>query len=158
MSNKIEELINSCEELVILLQKNGNDNWAQWFNAALASLRQDDLYGCRKILNAYGGMGSFNDFGLSNYKEEVKKSLQRHVPRGKQRHGVDCWYYILFFLLEFQLKYLVIKLIKKKNLYDSLELKEELINNLWETYIKKEIIQEDYLGCLISQWIAKIKV
>jgi hypothetical protein len=64
MSNKIEELINSCEELVILLQKNGNDNWAQWFNAALASLRQDDLYGCRKILNAYGGMGSFNRSGF----------------------------------------------------------------------------------------------
>ena len=32
------------------------------------------------------------------------------------------------------------------------------MNLLWEKYLKNEIIQEDYLGCLISQWIAKIKV
>ena len=32
------------------------------------------------------------------------------------------------------------------------------INYIWKNYIEPEIIQEDYLGCLISQWIAKIKV
>lgn len=57
-----------------------------------------------------------------------------------------------------ELKYLIIKLIKKKKKYNSFDLKNELINLLWDTYLKNNIIQEDYLGCLISQWIAKIKV
>jgi ankyrin repeat protein len=57
-----------------------------------------------------------------------------------------------------ELKYLIINLIKKKKKYNSFDIKSELINLLWETYLKNNIIQEDYLGCLISQWIAKIKV
>ena len=55
-------------------------------------------------------------------------------------------------------KYLIKNLIKKKNKYNSFDIKEELMNLLWDIYIKNEIIQEDYLGCLISQWITKIKV
>jgi len=57
-----------------------------------------------------------------------------------------------------ELKYLIKNLIKKKNKYNSFDIKEELMNSLWDIYIKNEIIQEDYLGCLISQWITKIKV
>ena len=57
-----------------------------------------------------------------------------------------------------ELKYLIKNLIKKKNKYNSFDIKEELMNLLWDIYIKNEIIQEDYLGCLISQWITKIKV
>jgi hypothetical protein len=57
-----------------------------------------------------------------------------------------------------ELKYLIINLIKKKKKYNSFDIKTELMNLLWDIYLKNEIIQEDYLGCLISQWIAKIKV
>jgi len=57
-----------------------------------------------------------------------------------------------------ELKYLIINLIKKKKKYNSFDIKLELINLLWETYLKNQIINEDYLGCLISQWITKIKV
>jgi hypothetical protein len=57
-----------------------------------------------------------------------------------------------------ELKYLILNLIKKKKNYNNLDIREELIEYLWEIYIKKGIIQEDYLGCLISQWITKIKV
>jgi len=60
-------------------------------------------------------------------------------------------------ILSLELKYLILKLIKKKNI-NSINIKKELIENVWSKYIKPEIIQEDYLGCLISQWIAKIKV
>lgn len=60
-------------------------------------------------------------------------------------------------VLSLELKYLILKLIKKKNI-NSINIKKELIENIWTQYIKPEIIQEDYLGCLISQWIAKIKV
>ena len=57
-----------------------------------------------------------------------------------------------------ELKYLIINLIKKKKIYNSFDIKLELINILYEIYLKNNIIQEDYLGCLISQWITKIKV
>jgi len=60
-------------------------------------------------------------------------------------------------VLSLELKYLILKLIKKKNI-NSINIKKELIENIWKNYIEHEIIQEDYLGCLISQWIAKIKV
>lgn len=61
-------------------------------------------------------------------------------------------------IIIYELKYLIINLIKKKKKYNSFDIKTELMNLLWETYLKNGIIQEDYLGCLISQWIAKIKV
>jgi hypothetical protein len=63
----------------------------------------------------------------------------------------------LDWVFSLELKYLIINLIKKKKI-NNLNIKNELIENIWNIYIKKEIIQEDYLGCLISQWIAKIKV
>ena len=56
-------------------------------------------------------------------------------------------------VISLELKYLILKLIK-----NSIDIKTDLMEKLWEIYIKSEIIQEDYLGCLISQWIAKIKV
>jgi hypothetical protein len=57
-------------------------------------------------------------------------------------------------IISLELKYLILKLIKN----NTLDIKKELIENLWELYIKNKIVQEDYLGCLISQWITKIKV
>jgi hypothetical protein len=54
-----------------------------------------------------------------------------------------------------ELKFLILKLIKKKN---SLNIRNELINEINYHYIDKKIVQLDYLGCLISQWISKIKI
>ena len=59
-------------------------------------------------------------------------------------------------LVKKQLKYLIIKLLKEKSL-NNVEIKTNLINYLWDNYIKKNILQEEYLGNLISQWISKIK-
>lgn len=61
-------------------------------------------------------------------------------------------------IILYELKYLIINLIKKKKKHNSFDIKMELINILWDTYFKNQLIQEDYLGCLISQWITKIKV
>ena len=60
-------------------------------------------------------------------------------------------------ILSLELKYLIINLIKKKK-FNSLNIKKEILDKIWNIYIKNNIIQEDYLGCLISQWITKIKV
>jgi ankyrin repeat protein len=58
-------------------------------------------------------------------------------------------------VISLELKFLLLKLIKKKN---SLNFKDELMNELNNSYINNKIIQQDYLGCLISQWISKIKI
>ena len=58
--------------------------------------------------------------------------------------------------INLELKYLIIKLLKEKSL-NNVEIKTNLINYLWDNYIKKNILQEEYLGNLISQWISKIK-
>lgn len=57
------------------------------------------------------------------------------------------------FLLE--LKYLIIFIIRNKKTND---IKIELINTIWNNYIKTNIIKEDYIGILISRWVSKIKV
>jgi ankyrin repeat protein len=61
-------------------------------------------------------------------------------------------------ILSLELKYLIKKIIKNK--INSSNIKLELINLIWENYIKKNIVTEDYIGILISQWIeiSKIKV
>jgi hypothetical protein len=55
-----------------------------------------------------------------------------------------------------ELKYLILNIIKRK--INNIDIKKDLLEKIWSIYIKNEIIQEDYLGCLLSQWIAKIKV
>jgi hypothetical protein len=59
--------------------------------------------------------------------------------------------------INLELKHLIIKLLKKKNILN-LETKNELINYLWDTYIKNNLFNDEYVGNLISQWISKIKV
>ncbi len=61
-------------------------------------------------------------------------------------------------ILSLELKYLIIKNIKNKNIKDLNEIKKNIVDEIWEKYIKTEIIQEDYLGTIISQWMTKIKV
>lgn len=59
--------------------------------------------------------------------------------------------------INLELKYLIIKLLKEKPNFNP-EIKNNLINYLWEYYIKTNIFQDEYIGNLISQWVAKIKV
>jgi len=58
--------------------------------------------------------------------------------------------------INLELKYLIIKLLKEKPSFNS-EIKGELINYIWENYIKNNIFQEEYLGNLICQWVTKLK-
>jgi hypothetical protein len=59
-------------------------------------------------------------------------------------------------IITHELKYIILKIIKiKKN---SLDIKIELLEYIWNNYVTTGIISNDYLGCLISQWITKIKV
>lgn len=61
-------------------------------------------------------------------------------------------------ILSLELKYIIKKNILNKNIIDVNEIKINIVNELWDKYIKTELIDENYLGTLISQWITKIKV
>jgi ankyrin repeat protein len=57
-------------------------------------------------------------------------------------------------VLGMEIKYIILKLINNKNI----KIKNELVDIIWETYIKSNLVSKDFIGTLISQWIIKIKV
>jgi hypothetical protein len=61
-------------------------------------------------------------------------------------------------LLSLELKYLILKNLKNNKLNDINEIKKNIVDELWEKYIKTNIVEEDYIGNLIYQWMTKIKV
>ncbi|GFM86828.1 hypothetical protein PSCICO_22270 [Pseudomonas cichorii] len=75
MSTKTEELISVLDELIALLESDGEEHWSQWMRDARARLADSDLSGITKLRSAYGGMGSFNDLMLGQ----------------SYRNGVLCW-------------------------------------------------------------------
>ena len=68
------------------------------------------------------------------------------------------FYLEIDWILSLELKYIIIKNIKNKKLVELNEIKKNIVDEIWEKYIKTEIIPEDYLGTIISQWMTKIKV
>jgi hypothetical protein len=57
----ISELVTVLAALAALLHKIGEDYWAAWVEKSNQQLRNRDLYGVERLLQAYGGMGSLND-------------------------------------------------------------------------------------------------
>ena len=70
---KISELIIKTEEMLVLLDNDEGRHWYNFFEKALGELKNSNAHGCRRILSASGGMGSYNDFSLNCYKAEVKR-------------------------------------------------------------------------------------
>ncbi|MEQ8579915.1 MAG: hypothetical protein RIC57_08740 [Balneola sp.] len=66
------------EELISLLLQSSENHWAKYFTEALYfynSGEKNKSY--KKVLGAYGGMGSFNDIGLNFItNEEVERVLE----------------------------------------------------------------------------------
>ena len=58
------ELIDVLDELVAVLDSDGDTHWSRWMKRAQARLKQSDHSGITYLLDAYGGMGSFNDLIL----------------------------------------------------------------------------------------------
>ena len=79
MNTKYSVYQNTLEELLILLQKYNEERWAQYFKESLGLLQkgkpQRSIY---HSLNAYGGMGSFNDsvFFTGASEKEAKYGLE----------------------------------------------------------------------------------
>ena len=77
---KTTELLGLLDELAAALNELGHDHWSRWMNEAGRLIRRDDARGVTYALDAYGGMGSFNDllFGESREGERARQ-LSRKV-------------------------------------------------------------------------------
>ena len=75
MDKKTEELISLLDELIAVLESDGEEHWSQWMRDASARLAESDASGITRLRAAYGGMGSFNDLVLGQ----------------SYRDGVLCW-------------------------------------------------------------------
>jgi hypothetical protein len=56
-----EELRSKLTQVARLLEQIGEERWAAWLRADLASIQRGDAHGLDHLLSAYGGMGSLND-------------------------------------------------------------------------------------------------
>lgn len=64
MDQKTQELIQVLEQLIELLESDGDLHWSRWMRKVRALLIDSDYSGLTYLRSAYGGMGSFNDLTL----------------------------------------------------------------------------------------------
>ena len=64
----------------------------------------------------------------------------------------------LNWLVSLEIKYLIIKILKNKVKINTRQLKDELKELLYHTYIESEIIPEGLIQIIVLQWLHKIKV
>lgn len=58
---KLKELCRSIQLLVALLESAGETHWTNWLRTDLRRLKSGDTHAVQHLLQAFGGMGSFND-------------------------------------------------------------------------------------------------
>jgi hypothetical protein len=64
----------------------------------------------------------------------------------------------LNWLISVEIKYIILKILKNKTKINTSELKQELMDLLYLSYIKPDIIPEGMIQIIVLQWISKIKV
>jgi hypothetical protein len=64
----------------------------------------------------------------------------------------------LNWLLSLEIKFIILKILKNKVKINIKSLKSELIEKLYESYIKNNLIPEGLINIIVQQWINKIKV
>lgn len=61
MGPKTAQLIAVLEEIIRLLDSDGEKRWKKWMASVRSRLVNSDYSGVEHLLDAYGGIGSFND-------------------------------------------------------------------------------------------------
>jgi hypothetical protein len=57
----VDKLANLVQEAADLLEKRGEQHWADWFRRVNLLIRNLELRGVEELLSAFGGMGSITD-------------------------------------------------------------------------------------------------
>ena len=61
MGPKTKELIEVLSSIIELLESGGETHWVAWMRKSKSRLEASDFSGITHLLEAYGGMESFND-------------------------------------------------------------------------------------------------
>ncbi|TMK84201.1 MAG: hypothetical protein E6G46_01320 [Actinobacteria bacterium] len=82
MDEAIKKLDDALSELVAFLNDHDLPNWRDWMAEAQSRLRTAPRDGVKKVLAAYGGMGSFYDLGIG--RESDGEGFLRWAPGGEE--------------------------------------------------------------------------
>jgi hypothetical protein len=76
---RVDRLLARLDEGVALLDEHGESHWARWMHTVRAEVQMHDAHGLRRLLQAYGGMGSFNDVVLTNLNGHQFDTKQERI-------------------------------------------------------------------------------
>lgn len=70
MGPKTQELVHILQLIISILEADEETHWSAWMRQVKSRIEVSDYSGIEKLLLAYGGMGSFNDFCLKKNTKE----------------------------------------------------------------------------------------
>jgi hypothetical protein len=82
MNDYQEELMRVLDEIIAILQWDGG-GWVNWMTEVRAKLLAQDSSAPDKLLQAYGGMGSFSDFVVGQTQDAKGNPCWREEYREK---------------------------------------------------------------------------
>ena len=169
--NKYQYQMNNISDIKELEQPSNNNKWN--FNSLYTLLKQTkDLLMSYNLLKGLeillsGLEDSKTDTYLSIVKEELEYKLKNKLGCPDEKLDILLINLIPFinykfnlsskFLLSLEIKYLIKKLLRKKH-ENNLDLKKNLLNEVWKSYINNKLHKEDYIGIITNQWISKINL
>lgn len=79
MGPKTQELVQVLDELIEVLKEDNQEDWVSWMSQSRSWILASDFSGVEKVLQAYGGMGSFNDLvlGFRYVENQLKQKKDR---------------------------------------------------------------------------------
>ena len=85
MATKLDKLLEVLDEIIRLLEADGEQHWSHWMRQSRARLLDSDYSGIEHLLSAYGGMGSFNDLLIcQSYENGQFRWKEGHVEKNKR--------------------------------------------------------------------------
>ena len=71
-SDQTAELISALDQITMILRGSNETHWATWLEKDRTLIANGDFYGVEHLLQAFGGMGSFNDFGVGEPEKDAR--------------------------------------------------------------------------------------
>ncbi len=91
MATKLDELLEVLDEIIRLLEADGEQHWSKWMRQSRARLLDSDYSGIEHLLSAYGGMGSFNDLVIcQSYENGQFRWKEGYVEKNNRLDELRC--------------------------------------------------------------------
>ena len=79
MSPKSKELVSILDQIILLLNEDGQTHWVERISKYRDRISDSDYYGIEDLLSDYGGMCSFNDLVLGHVLENGNHSWKTNA-------------------------------------------------------------------------------